>query len=239
MEEMTVVHFILEEEGRGKKRRRGKWEYHVEKESLPVSESLLVLYTVFLPFFCYKKKEWTAERFSEYFKGLPIPPQSREVYYLYQEKAQNFLGVGAEPISHDWLLFLIKYYQVSFDALILLPDEEMETEDIIRRYVKNTRYIGIASEETEDILELRESLFQEYGCLIDVAADMKKLHIPAAGRKLAVAGEELYGAVPGLFKGAWVWISTNTDKKNAARLCARVENVRYIDMKTFLRGIRT
>lgn len=238
MEEMTVVHFILEEEGRGKKKRRGKWEYHVDKENLPVSGIELVLYTVFLPFFCYKKKEWTAEKFSDYFEGLPIPPQSRDVYYLYQEEARNFLGVSAEPISYDWLLFLIEHYRITFDALVLLPDAEIELEDFIRRYVKDTRYIGIVAKEDEDILELRENLYQEYGCLLDVAEDMKKLHIPIGGRKLTVSGEELHGAVPSMFKGSWVWINTNTDGKSASRLCARAEGVRYIDMKTFLRGIR-
>ncbi len=238
MEEMAVVRFVLEKEGRGKKRRRGKWEYHVDMERLHVSGIELVLYTVFLPFFCYKKREWTAEKFSEYYNGLPIPPQSREVYYLYQEEAGDFLGVSAEPISYDWLLFLIKHYQITFDALVLLSGAEIEMEDFIRRYVKDTRYIGIVAKEDEDVLELRENLYQEYGCLLDVAEEMKKLHIPSEGRKLAVSGEELHGAVPSMFKGSWVWISTNTDGKSASRLCARAKSVSYIDMKTFLRGIR-
>ena len=77
---------------------------------------------------------------------------------------------------------------------------------------------------------------EEYGFLLDVAAEFAKLHVPAKGKTLVIAGTELYGTTPLQLPSGTTLVSTVVSGE-AKRLCARAKEVRYFDVKSLLRDI--
>ena len=167
---------------------------------------------------------------------MEVPQEGRNVCYLYDEEARAFLGRREEPLSLEGLLFLIRWHQITFDALIVLQDRELETEAILAEYVRDTRYIGVVSAGEETFSETKEALLEEYGFLLDTAAEFAKLHVPAKGKTLVIAGAELYGTTPLQLPSGTALVSTVVSGE-AKRLCARAKEARYFDVKSLLRDI--
>ncbi|MGN1148231.1 MAG: hypothetical protein ACI4TB_07395 [Lachnospiraceae bacterium] len=241
MVEPTVVFFCVEKEGCGRIKRRGKWQYSIEESYVPCifpveagADSRIKQLIVHLPAYSYKKKEWTEDTLQSYLQGLAVPPESREVYYLYQEKAGELLHRRAEPLPVEWLFLLLSHYQIMFDALIVLHERELETEKLVTKYVKNTRYIGIVTQDAEEFAALKEMLLEEYGFLLDIASDIRRLCRPAAAETLIIAGENLYGITPARMPAECVWLSTDSTGSEVRKLCSRARDVRYVDVKTLI-----
>ena len=236
MEEMTVVHFMTDKDGCGRRKRRGSWQYRIENRQINGSNGAVCLFTVYLPAHSYKKKPWKEKDRTAYIQGLEVPQEGRNVCYLYDEEARAFLGRREEPLSLEGLLFLIRWHQITFDALIVLQDRELETEAILAEYVRDTRYIGVVSAGEETFSETKEALLEEYGFLLDTAAEFAKLHVPAKGKTLVIAGAELYGTTPLQLPSGTALVSTVVSG-DAKRLCARAKEARYFDVKSLLRDI--
>ncbi len=235
MEDLAVVYFVMEKDGRGKTKRKGIWQYHVDQKEISCAGRRVFFIKVYLPAFYYKKKMWTSETITAYMKELPIPLQGEKAYYLYHEEVKDFLHRTAEPLPLFWIRFLIQYYSITFDALVLLDDREMEIEELVAEYVPKSRYIGIATDNREAYETIKEELLEEYGFLLDVSTDYKGLHVPKKEKVLVVAGENIYGMTPAMVPGACNWISMATEGISGRRLCARTKDVRFLDMKCFLR----
>ena len=236
MEEMTVVHFMTDKDGCGRRKRRGSWQYRIENRQINGSNGAVCLFTVYLPAHSYKKKPWKEKDRTAYIQGLEVPQEGRNVCYLYDEEARAFLGRREEPLSLEGLLFFIRWHEITFDALIVLPDRELETEAILAEYVRDTRYIGVVSAGEETFSETKEALLEEYGFLLDTAAEFAKLHVPAKGKTLVIAGAELYGTTPLQLPSGTALVSTVVSGE-AKRLCARAKEARYFDVKSLLRDI--
>lgn len=241
MVELTVVFFCVEKEGCGRIKRRGKWQYSIEESYVPhifPSEngagSRIKRLIVHLPAYSCKKKEWTEDTLQSYLQELAVPPESRETYYLYQEEAGRLLHRKTEPLPVDWLLLLLAHYQITFDALIILHEREMETEKLVTKYVKSTRYIGILTRDADEFADLKEMLLEEYGFLLDIASDIRGLCRPVAAETLIIAGENLYGITPARMPADCVWLSTDATGSEVGKLCSRARNVRYVDVKTLI-----
>lgn len=233
MGEMTVVYFVMDETGRGRKCRRGSWQYRIERREKCGRDGSLSLCKVCLPAYSYKKKTWKEKDKSEYIRGMEVPEEGRTVCYFYDEGAQAFLGRKEEPLLLEGLLFLIRYRQITFDSLIILQDRELEAEELLAKYVRDTRYIGVVAGSEEEFAEVKETLLEEYGFLLDVATEFTGLHMPAKGNVLVIAGETLYGITPLQLPMGAAFVSTAVSGE-AKRLCARAKEVRYIDRKCLL-----
>ncbi|MCM1215234.1 MAG: hypothetical protein NC548_12025 [Lachnospiraceae bacterium] len=236
MEEMTVVYFLMDKMGAGRQKRRGSWQYRTERRERQGKDGSVSLYKVWLPAYRYKKKPWKERDKSEYIRGIEVPSEGRNVCFFYEEEAGAFLGRKEEPLALEGLLFLIQYRQIGFDSLIILQDRELETGELLAKYVRDTRYIGVVTENEGELAEAKEALFEEYGFLLEVSATLKGLHIPTAGRVLIVAGEVLYGITPQQLPRGACFVSTVTSGA-AKKLCARAKEVRYADMKGILQDI--
>lgn len=244
MEDLTVVYFVMDKEAAARQHKRRPWQYRVESRIIVSKPAQVTLVRVYLPEYSLKKmvfkrycrkQAWTAGDWQQYWEGLPIPPEGREVYYYYEKQAQEFLGRRAEPLPWDWVLFLMAYYRVEFDALVLLQDRDMEAWQMVQEYAAVTRYLGVATSRPEDWQDMVESLSEEYGFLLDVSRSVKSLHIPLRGKTLVIAGEETYGAAPSSLPEGCIWISTDTEGGAGRNVCARVQDAEYIGMKRFLR----
>ncbi len=236
MEELAVVYFVMEKEGRGKKKRKSPWQYRTEKTTVFCEDKAVLFITVYLPVFYYGKKKWTSEAWDAYMQELPVLQQGEKVYYLYEEEAEAFLHRKPEPLPLSWLLFLIGYYRLTFDSLILLADRDMDIETLTAGYVQKARYIGVATADSGMLEAYREVLSDEYGFILDVAEDYKSLHVPKKGQVLVIAGENLYGATPAVLPANCVWLSTAAGGISGRRLCARTEGARFLDITCFFKA---
>lgn len=236
MEEMTVVYFVMDKAGCGRRKRRGSWQYRIEKQEKCGRDGSIRLIEVRLPAYSYKKKLWKEKDRIEYIRGIEAPSEGRNVCYFYDEGARAFLNRKEEPLSLEGLLFLIQYRQIVFDALVILQDRELETEALLAKYVRDTRYIGVVAGSGEALSEAKEMLLEEYGFLLDISAELTGLHIPAKGNVLIVAGSELYGTTPGQLPAGAAFVSTAASGA-AKKLCARAKEVRYIDRKCLLQDV--
>lgn len=236
MEELTVVIFLWDKAALGKLKKRGIWQYHIEKQEIPCKEDKVILYKVCLPFYERKKKEWSEAGKKAYLAELSVPWESSTVLYLYEDGTEEFLGRREEVLSEEWIFFLLRYYGVWFDALLLLEDRELQTESFIRYFVENTRYIGILTENPGEFSELSEELLSEYGFLLDVAGDIRGLCIPS-GKKLLLAGENVHGITPATLPKNSVWLSILPNGGEGKRLCARRNDAGYLDIRGFLKDI--
>lgn len=232
MEEMTIVYFLKKDSCAAKQKRRGEWQYFVEEKHISTPGGSLVLYRVWIPEYPYKKKYWQENVLADYLAGLDIPSQGRCVLYMYDKWAQALFCQGTEPLSEEWLLFLLAFYEPAFDGLIILADRELETAEIVWKYARSMRYIGLVAEWEEDCAELCEALSEEYGFLPDVAQDFKALHTGTAQNHLIIAADNLYGVTPAQLGRGCIWLSAKAGS-GAKGICARAKNARYIDIEVF------
>lgn len=232
MENLTVVYFFMDMEKAAKKRKRDSWEYHIEEGTLPKTKGKVSFYKIYLPRYYYKKKTWKKELWFDYMRGLQnVPSEGRGVYYILDEETQKSFNRGMEVLSFEWIIFLIELYQIQFDALVILWDREIETEQIIERFAKTTKYLGVVTNMVEDWEEYQDNLMEEYGFLLDVADSLKRLHIPENAKVLYITGQELYGTTPLSIQKNNTWLSTKMVDEEGKRLCARGKNIRFVSVE--------
>ena len=236
MEEITVVRFFMDKEKRGKEKRRAQWQYYVDSTKIKTEAGSMKLITVYLPGGAYKKKAWTPKMWTEYLQGLALPPEGRYVYYLYEDGAGEILRRENEALPLEFVFFLIKSCKLRFEALVLLWDRETEGGDMLKAYVRNTRYMGVITDKAEYVAQWQDIFWEEYGFLLEVVGEAGALHVPRNGKKLIVAGKELYGLTPRMLLPGTVFISTETNGAGKT-VCARAKDVKYIDIKCFLEGL--
>lgn len=244
MEDMSVVFFTVDKEKCGsvrsdegrrfRFRKKYVWEYHVRSGTVVKNQAALHWMRVTLPARERKKREWTMQSLAEYLEGLEIPPEGRNVCYLPDLAAGQILGRTPEPLSGEWIVFLMEYYKPVFDGLIVLQDREMEAEEIILRHARKTRYLGVATSNPESWEDIVEDLSEEYGFLLDVAEDFKGLHFHG-NSLLVIAGSQTYQAAPSLLPKGCVWLSTDVAGEAGRKVCSRAESVRYLSLRGFLR----
>ncbi|MBE5868279.1 MAG: hypothetical protein E7293_04870 [Lachnospiraceae bacterium] len=231
METMTVVFFYVSSHASGRKKR--KWCYDVRRENTIEENIVFSRIQVFLPLFEKGKKRWTGKALSTYLDGLDIPQESRNVYYVPDEEAACMLERGTEPLSLEWILFLLAYYHLDFDGLLILQDREMDAEEMIRHFAPVTKYLGVITKQPEKWQDVAEELSEEYGFLLDVVTEFGGHHY--RGEKLlVVAGRENYQVSPDLIPEGSMWLSTDIGSENR-KICAGAHKVAYFDIKRFLR----
>ncbi|MBD5459662.1 MAG: hypothetical protein HDR26_01780 [Lachnospiraceae bacterium] len=245
---MTAVFFTVDSEmcgsvrcaGQRRFRLRKKYvrEYDIRSKTVEKDGARLHWIEVTLPARERKKREWTANNWAQYVDGLDIPPEGRNIYYLPDAEAGRMLGRTPEPLSGEWILFLMEYYKPVFDGLIVLQDREMEAEDLILRHARKTRYLGVATANAENWQDIVEDLSEEYGFMLDVAEKFKGLHFHGENL-LIIAGNETYQAAPALLPKGSVWLSTDVAGEAGRKICSRAENVRYLSLRGFLREMST
>lgn len=253
MEEMTVVFFYVDKEKWGKvkprKKRRKVWKYGKARRKTPAETWLydvrrgtaageqegVVLHwaKVYLPAYESEGEEWTGEGLAEYLRGLHIPPESRWVYYLPDRAAGKLLGRTAEPLPLEWVLCLINYYALRFDGLVVLQDREMDAEELVFRFAKGTRYIGVVTGDRNTWEEAAETLSEEYGFWPEVAERFQDLHLTGS-RILFIGGKKLYQATPSMLPPECVWLDTDVQGETGKSLCINGNNVKYIEIRGFL-----
>ncbi len=236
MEEMTIVRFFVDNEKRGKEKRRAKWQYFADNQVLKAGAGYLHLVTIYLPGMAYKKKAWNKKMWTEYLQGLTVPPEGGCVYYLYEDGAKEALGREEEGLSAEWVSFILKSYRIQFDALLLLWDREAKNGELLENHVRHTRYMAVLTEHEEDVAHWQDILWEEYGFMLEVVTEANLLHVPKNRKILIVAGKELYGLMPGMLTPGTLFVSTRRDGAGK-KLCARAKDVKYLDIKSFLASL--
>lgn len=239
MDRVTVVFFYGREDHFGR-RKKSRWRWHkdwcyeVRRTHILEQGISFQCVQVDLPLRETAKRAWTHEKLASYLSGLDIPPEGRGVYYMPDEDAAGLLGRGAEPFSIEWILLLLAYYHLDFDGLLVLQDREMEAEELIRRFARGTRYLGVVTNQPDMWLDTAEELSEEYGFLLDVVTEFKQHHY--RGEKLLIiAGSRIYGAVPSQIPPGSMWLDTDPGSEKGRIICARAGKVTYMDGKCFFR----
>lgn len=247
MEELTVVYFLPDEAAAGKKKRRGEWSYHTEQTEVKCGSYNLPVVTVYLPVFSRKRKPWKKEEWQSYCSQLPIPEESSRVRYYWQEKAGEMLGRVMEPLSFEWITFLLTYYQVTFTELVVLDDRDMPTEELVRFFVSQTRNIKVVTNDREQYEDLGAELYEEYGFLLSVAEDarelrlkdrsIKEVHTGYKASLLIIAGKNLYHITPAMIPESATWFCTEAEGLYEKKISARVRDSKVIGMQSFWKDL--
>lgn len=234
MEGWAVVSFFMEPDACGRMKRRDPWQYHVEERDIVFEGETVCLYKVYLPGYGRKKKPWRREEKDEYLRGLAVPKEGRSVCYLYGEGADTFLGRQQEILSFEWALFLLRFFKVQFEAMLILEDSAFLAEEWVRQFVRATRYVGILADRPENYEEFSEELFWEYGFIPQIDDACHKLHLPS-GKLLVVAAEKTYDVTPLRLPEGCVWLSLTPAFLEGKGICARTKGSTYLDICRFLR----
>ncbi len=162
---------------------------------------------------------------------IPVPPEGRYVYYVPDKKAGKLLGRGREPINLEWILFFIEYYSLSFDGLVLVPDREMEAEELIRHYAASIAYLGVVTDSAEAWEEVEEDLNLEYGLTLDLQRSAAQLHIKGKRPLIVLGADREETELP---EGSIIIATCGRSPEGAAKFFFE-KNIRYVDMEGFLR----
>lgn len=235
MEEMTIVYFLIKENCAARRKRRGAWQYYVEEEKVFTPGGYLMLYTVQIPAFLYRKKKWQGKMLADYMSGLCIPSSGEQVLYVFETQAGELLHARTKPLTQPWLQFLLGYYEPCFANLIILVDKQLKVGELVRRYVPYARYVGFAATEKESCELFAEELSEEYGILPEVSGNVKELHL-IPGSRLIIGADNLYGISPAWLNAEIVWLSA-TVNNDARRICARAREAIYIDIEVFMEDV--
>lgn len=243
MEDMSIVFFYVDRKLSGRKRIGKKWfggwkwsreyEYRVSIKEVDTGTGCLKVWCVGLPSL-ETDTRWTGSGWKKYTAGLPIPPESRFVYYAPDKNAERMLGREREPIGLEWILALVEYYSIKFDGLVLVQDREMEAEELIRHFASSVPYLGVIKTFNSDWDEIEEDLSMEYGLTIDIQESYDKLHVKG-NKTLIVIGakEDLPEEI--VIKESNVLLFTGGRMDKGKRRELRRKNVTVVDMEGFLK----
>ncbi len=244
---MTVIYFALDQTAVGRKKRRGDWIYHTEQRKVQCGSEYFTVIIVYLPVFCRKKKKWNEKEWLAYFHGIPIPEENSRIRYHWQEETNVFMGRSMEPLSSDWIFFLLSYYRISFTKLVILDDRDMPTEELVQFFVTRTRSIQVVTGDRAQYEELSEALYQEFGFLLSPVENVGQLHLTDDTRKelskgieeklLVIAGKNLWQLSPSMLPKGTIWLSTETENTNENRISRRADIQMIISMQTFWEGL--
>ena len=237
-----VVYFTLDQTATGRKKRKGNWIYHTEQRVIPCGSFRLLVTTVYLPGFCRKKKKWERVEWLSYCNSLPIPEEGNRVLYYWQEDMTELLGRALEPLSYEWITFLLSFYQISFSELVILDDRDMPTEELISCFVSRTRVIRVVTGDKEQYDEISEALYEEFGFLLSIVEDAKDLRLNEMLEKsdetlLVIAGKNLYHLTPAMIPANTIWFSTEAESSYEKRIGMRAKVKKVISMQSFWRDM--
>lgn len=242
MEQYAVIFFEMDENRCGKRKRRDNWQYFIEEHTDYTENAAVLRMSVVLPGFGRGKHRWKSEEKTAYLSGIDVPEEGRMVCYLYGDGADAFLGRKREPLSMEWSLFLLQWFRTMQSrkelwwqdfpkALLLAADFHVNAEEWVRLFARRTRYIGILTDDPRALEELQEDIYEEYGFLIEIGSDIRKLHLPDGDRGLLlVSGGELGLIKPAALPHSCVWLYTMTEGAEAGCLCSGLRSAYYLDI---------
>ncbi|MBQ9122795.1 MAG: hypothetical protein IJY10_04795 [Lachnospiraceae bacterium] len=232
MEEMTVVSFFVDREGVAWKK---GWKYQIWENAFTGQGYSLRYMQVGLPFWERKDTLWTAKGQEEYYAALPVPLEGRSVCYVYDSEAKILFGKRQQNLSAEWGLFLLEYYGISFEGMILFEDRQMDAQDLALQFAPFTPYVGVVTPKEWHWEEVSEYIQEEYGYEVEVASTFTRLH-PGKGTILLWSGEERRGLSPLNIPRESVWLDTCCDRTNRDFLQAiRKKKINYLNLWRFLR----
>ena len=206
MEEMTVVSFFVNREGVAREK---NWRYEIWENMFRSQEFEMRYIQVWLPFWREKDTMWTSETQKEYLMSMPIPPQGRKVCYICDKETSILFGLKPEPFSLEWGLFLLEYYKVDFDSLVVFEDRELDAQELVLRFAPRIPYVGVVTKERWRWEEVEEYIASEYGYQIEVGSTFTKLH-PQGEKLLIWSGDEIRGLSPLTIPSGCVWLDESS-----------------------------
>lgn len=242
MDQYAVIFFTVDETRCGRRRRRENWQYFIEERIYGTENEKVLLVSVVLPGSERRKRRWKPEEKTAYLSGIDVPEEGRTVCYLYGDGADVFLGRKREPLSMEWSLFLLQWFRTTQsrkelwwqtfpEALLLVADYHVNTEEWVHLFARRTRYIGILTDDPQALEELQEEIYEEYGFMIETGSDIRKLHLPDGDRGLLlVSGANLRLIKPAALPHNCVWLYTMTEGSEAGRLCSGLHDAYYLDI---------
>lgn len=236
--DIFVAIIFTVEESTGRKRKRDPWQYHVvwEEKETENKKICLKIGTVFLPKRPRKKKEWTKDSLQSYLYTLPVPQEDRYVYYYYEKEAAALLERQNDCLSTEWAFFLLSFYGISFDGLLLFEDPGICIGDWLFSFVRKTRYLGILTKDGERVEETVEQMYEEYGAMLHVYGKVSRCRFPDGCRTLFVVGEENFGLSPADVGENNVLLLMREDLSGSAA-GSRIRSERMISIGRFLHRI--
>lgn len=218
MEVMTVVSFCVKRSGVAWDR---GWVYEVREEKIICGEYEVKHIRVDLPFWKKKDTLWQQEEQKSYLQMLPLPPQGGRVCYICDRETTLLYGFEPDTLSTEWGLYLLRYYKIDFDGLVVFEDREECASELALRFAPSTSYIGVVSARRWRLEETEDYILEEYGYQMEVADTFTKLH-PKEGRLLIWTGDEMKGLTPLTLPQNSVWLDTS--RRDAKARYARFTN---------------
>lgn len=218
MEEMTVVSFCLNRSGVAWDK---GWIYVIEEEKLTCGEYSIRHIRVELPFWKDKSTMWQQKEQKIYLQNLPIPSQGRRVCYVCDKEVSLLYGLEPDNLSLEWGLFMLQYYGIKFDGIVIFEDRESCVADLVLRFAPKMSYVGVVSGRRWRLEETENYVLEEYGYQIEVADTFTKLH-PKEGRLLIWTGDEMKGLTPLTLPQNSVWLDAS--RRDAKARYARFTN---------------
>lgn len=232
MEEMTVVSFFIDREGVAWDR---GWRYEIWENLFQSRDFVLRTIQVGLPFWKEQDTMWSRERQKEYLLSMPLPSQGRKVCYMYDKEATILYGRKAEPLSLEWGVFLLKYYNLDFDGLVVFEDREIDAQELTLRFAPKIPYVGVVTKDRWRWEETEEFIACEYGYQIEVANTFTRLH-PKGKRLLIWSGEEIRGLTPLTIPERCMWIDVGTEGYHKMfHEVSRKKKINRVNLEKFLR----
>ena len=232
MEEMTVVSFYVNrlgvawDEG---------WLFELREDQLECEGYSLKLIHVGLPFWKKEDTMWQKGEQKVYLQMLPIPSQGRTVCYVCDREAMLLYEFTPDNLSVEWGLFLLRYYRVDFDGVVIFEDREGNASELVLEFAPRISYVGVVSRHRWRLEPIEEYVLEEYGYQIEVADTFSKLH-PRGERLLLWTGDEMHGLTPLTVPKNSMWFDASREipRDRFARFYNKQE-YNHLNIEKFLR----
>ncbi len=231
MEEMTVVSFFVDRDGVAWD---GKWRYEVEHTLFSSETHCLRYIAVGLPFWERVDTMWKIQGQKEYLQKMPVPVEGRRVCYVCDREVSVLYGLRPGCFSLEWGMFLLDFYRLSFDGLVVFEDREMDAQDLVLRFAPCLPYVGVVTPHQWRWEEVAEYIHEEYGYQVELASTFTKLH-PKAKRLLLWTGEDMRGLSPLTIPQGSIWLNSRCDRAFGQFACdGRKRKIKVLNITDFL-----
>ena len=113
-----------------------------------------------------------------------------------------------DNLSLEWGLFLLKYYHVNFDSVVVFEDREGCASELVLRFAPKITYVGVVTGQRWRLEKIEDYVFKEYGYQIEVAETFSKLH-PMGKKILLWSGDVIRGLTPLTLPVNSVWMDAS------------------------------
>lgn len=230
MEEMTVVSFFVNREGVAWDK---EWRYEKWERLFCKGEYALRYIQVGLPFWKEKDTMWQGGEQAKYLQALPVPEQGRRVCYMRDRETSILYGLIPDNLSVEWGLFLLRYYQATFDAVVIFEDRENQAQELARRFAPGCLYVGVVTNERWRWEETEEYILEEYGYQIEIACSFASLH-PKGKRLMIWSGSEIRGLTPLTIPEESIWLDTTVGARESMFRRMRNKKINRLNIEGFL-----